>query len=165
MHIKVKSEINKEIWLKFLPIGVYTRKKRWKNKIHTLKTRLESLNKRTSKYFSLILMTLLLCVGCTGKPAYGEAELLESCYSPDSNIELRIYQGPPADAVMVDFYVVGEIKFQKEGNLKEHAEEDVIYYKYHEEYENAYWLDNEHVVINGCEIDITDQKTWIQDLE
>lgn len=44
-------------------------------------------------------------------------------------------------------------------------EKSLIYYRYHEEFEECYWIDDEHVVINGKEIDIANKKTWVYDEE
>lgn len=97
------------------------------------------------------------------KPAYGMEELIYECYSPDETVKLSIYQGPPDDAVMVDFYVVGEIEHKKKILLWDYTKKEMIFYKYHEMYKDAYWIDNENILIDGCKIDILNKETWVND--
>ena len=63
-----------------------------------------------------------------GLPVYSEEEKIQEIYSPDHSVKMNIYQGPPADAVMVDFYVVCEMEDSSSGR------KDVVYKRIHEEH-------------------------------
>lgn len=87
--------------------------------------------------------------------------MILSLCSSDKRFELKIYQGPPEDSIMVDDYVVGEVEFcEKEDTLHD---SEMIYFKKHETYESAYWADDTHVVINGNKIDVLNKDTWINE--
>ena len=106
----------------------------------------------------LVVMVLGLIFAILNKgPSYSEDELVGEWYSPNKSVKVCIYQGPPQDAVMVDFYVVGEIQYEGKSLFNK----KMIYYKYHEAFEDCYWEDNEKVVINGNVINVNDKGTWI----
>lgn len=107
----------------------------------------------------MLVLIILICKSCNDGPVRGENELIGEFLSPNENLKIYIYEGPPKDSVMVDFYVVGEVEYMKTP-LHEKA---LIFYRYHEKFEECYWIDDEHVVINGTEIDIADKNTWVYD--
>lgn len=108
----------------------------------------------------VILGLLLLLIGRNNKvPDYSENELIGKFPSPTGALKMYIYQGPPEDVAMVDFYVIGEIQYIN----KPLREREVVYYRYHDEFKECYWKDDERVVINGIEIDIKNPKTWVYD--
>lgn len=110
----------------------------------------------------LFYLTVLLCIELlydmlNPNMYYSKDELIKVLYSPDKSKKLCIYQGPPEDSIMVDFYVVGVVDYTKRGFKK-----DVIYNEYHCTLESAAWLDNTHVEINERVIDISNRDTWIK---
>ena len=116
--------------------------------------------KKKAYIIGIIIFAIFICTFMSdGLPVYSEEEKIQEIYSPDHSVKMNIYQGPPADAVMVDFYVVCEMEDSSSGR------KDVVYYRNHEEHNECYWLDNETVVINGEKIDITDKNTWIKDFD
>lgn len=116
---------------------------------------------KKSKIKLLVLLGFIfLLVGRNNKvPDYGENELIGEFFSPTGSLKMYIYQGPPEDVAMVDFYVIGEIQYINTPL----GEREVVYYRYHDEFKECYWKDEEHVVINGTEIDIKNPKTWVND--
>jgi len=107
--------------------------------------------KRILIFISLVIGIAIFTISCINKnPEYSADELVCEYDSPDETMTLRIYQGPPEDTIMVDYYVVGEIEFKN----KIFFSKKIIYYEYHEEFQDAYWLDNENVVINEKMVEI-----------
>lgn len=109
----------------------------------------------------VVASILSACENWISKPAYGENEMILLLPSPDKRFELKIYQGPPEDSIMVDDYVVGEVYFCKKESVSHNS--DMIYFKNHETYESAYWVNDTCVVINGNKIDILNKDTWINE--
>ena len=104
-------------------------------------------------FISLVIGIAIFTISCINKnPEYSADELVCEYDSPDETMTLRIYQGPPEDTIMVDYYVVGEIEFKN--NI--FFSKKIIYYEYHEEFQDAYWLDDENVVINEKRVEIAE---------
>ena len=72
----------------------------------------ESMKKRFIFIFLVIGIVISMISCLNKKPEYTVDELVYECDSPDKTMKLKIYQGPTKDAIMVDFYVVGEIEFK-----------------------------------------------------
>lgn len=104
-------------------------------------------------FIFLMIGIAIFTNSCINKdPEYSADELVCEYDSPDKTMTLKIYQGPPEDTIMVDFYVVGEVEFKD----KKLFGKKMIYYEYHEEFQNAYWLDDKTVVINEKVVEITE---------
>lgn len=105
-----------------------------------------------------ILFIAYLFYSCTRPYAhYCKDELIQEINSPDGQKKLNIYQGPPQNSIMVDFYVIAEIEFLNKKIFKS----KVIYGKDHSEFEKANWIDDQYVEIDGTIIDIENPKTWV----
>lgn len=107
----------------------------------------------------LVILSITILFQCANsKPDYNDEILVEKIFSPDENTVLNIYQGPMSDSVMVDVYVVGEICFIRQPSVL--STKKVVYYRYHDELDEAYWIDNENLVLNGTTINIYNSETW-----
>lgn len=110
------------------------------------------MKKRLKLIFMVIGIAIVIFSCSNRKPDYGDDEMVCEYDSPDETMVLRIYQGPPEDTIMVDFYVVGEVEFKD----KKLFNKKMIYYEYHEEFQDAYWLDDKNVVINEKRVEIAE---------
>lgn len=117
-------------------------------------------SRKTIVVTGILAFVIILAYTClSGVPKYNKKILVAQIDSPNKEVQLSIYQGPMPDSVMVDDYVVGEITVATE--LLGMKKNRMIYYQYGEIFEEAYWVDNETIVINGKSLHINDPKTWL----
>ena len=106
----------------------------------------------------ILCIVMILSVNKGEKlPGYSSEELVGEYYSPTNSRKVYIYQGPTKESIMVDDFVVGELKCE----TGESMGENIIYYKSHEQFISCYWKDEDNVVINGQIVNVTDKKTWV----